>query len=329
MYAEAPAGVAGQPLVDGHPDEPQQHSGNDEQPRHHALEDAEAEAAEYHEGEGEGEEEHSGEGDYIGIEGVEEEGEQFEGEDGDDEELHLEGDHLLVCDEDEDEEASAADEGKEAEEGEGGEYEEGEEEEDECGNGSPALLQSVIAAVQHCSEADALADGADAQQEEDGGLTADEQQHRLLLAAVRSQARSAVLGKLGTQGGASTGSDEAFTTARPALHHFMDPAQQQQQGGQPSQQPKGQDGKAGTGQQGSGAPKVCEVCGSAPSKYCCPGCERRTCSLACSKKHKVCVWGAWVGGGDIGERGMSCVTPRRGWEELKQHPSDSLTPKVH
>lgn len=32
---------------------------------------------------------------------------------------------------------------------------------------------------------------------------------------------------------------------------------------------------------------ACEVCLEQPSKYTCPGCERRTCSLACSKKHKA------------------------------------------
>ena len=31
---------------------------------------------------------------------------------------------------------------------------------------------------------------------------------------------------------------------------------------------------------------ACEVCLEQPSKYTCPGCERRTCSLTCSKKHK-------------------------------------------
>ncbi|MEW5302771.1 MAG: hypothetical protein WDW38_004117 [Sanguina aurantia] len=34
------------------------------------------------------------------------------------------------------------------------------------------------------------------------------------------------------------------------------------------------------------APKQCEVCGTAASKYCCPRCSRRTCSLACSNQHK-------------------------------------------
>ena len=31
---------------------------------------------------------------------------------------------------------------------------------------------------------------------------------------------------------------------------------------------------------------ACEVCQEQPFKYTCPGCERRTCSLVCSKKHK-------------------------------------------
>lgn len=30
----------------------------------------------------------------------------------------------------------------------------------------------------------------------------------------------------------------------------------------------------------------CEVCAEQPSKYTCPGCARRTCSLPCSKRHK-------------------------------------------
>lgn len=34
------------------------------------------------------------------------------------------------------------------------------------------------------------------------------------------------------------------------------------------------------------APKQCEVCGTAASKYCCPRCSRRTCSMACSNQHK-------------------------------------------
>lgn len=31
---------------------------------------------------------------------------------------------------------------------------------------------------------------------------------------------------------------------------------------------------------------MCEVCGDQPSKYRCPGCDKRTCSLPCSRKHK-------------------------------------------
>jgi hypothetical protein len=31
----------------------------------------------------------------------------------------------------------------------------------------------------------------------------------------------------------------------------------------------------------------CEQCGSAESKYTCPGCQHRTCSLACVKQHKA------------------------------------------
>ena len=32
---------------------------------------------------------------------------------------------------------------------------------------------------------------------------------------------------------------------------------------------------------------LCEVCAELPSKYTCPGCARRTCSLPCSKRHKA------------------------------------------
>ena len=31
---------------------------------------------------------------------------------------------------------------------------------------------------------------------------------------------------------------------------------------------------------------LCEVCAENPYKYTCPGCEKMTCSLPCSKKHK-------------------------------------------
>lgn len=33
-------------------------------------------------------------------------------------------------------------------------------------------------------------------------------------------------------------------------------------------------------------PRQCEVCCTAASKYCCPRCSRRTCSLLCSNQHK-------------------------------------------
>eukprot|EP01117_Protostelium_nocturnum_P019562 TRINITY_DN8513_c0_g1_i1.p1 TRINITY_DN8513_c0_g1~~TRINITY_DN8513_c0_g1_i1.p1 ORF type:complete len:316 (+),score=67.86 TRINITY_DN8513_c0_g1_i1:169-1116(+) len=33
--------------------------------------------------------------------------------------------------------------------------------------------------------------------------------------------------------------------------------------------------------------KPCQVCKSLESKYCCPSCECRTCSLECTKKHKI------------------------------------------
>jgi hypothetical protein len=66
-------------------------------------------------------------------------------------------------------------------------------------------------------------------------------------------------------------------------------------------QPKAENGQKedSSGPGSKGGPRVCEVCGSAPSKYCCPGCERRTCSLACSKKHKV--GGCGGGGGSTAE----------------------------
>ena len=31
---------------------------------------------------------------------------------------------------------------------------------------------------------------------------------------------------------------------------------------------------------------LCEVCGLEEAKYCCPGCEKRTCSLTCVREHK-------------------------------------------
>ena len=31
---------------------------------------------------------------------------------------------------------------------------------------------------------------------------------------------------------------------------------------------------------------LCEVCSETPHRYTCPGCERKTCSLPCIKKHK-------------------------------------------
>ena len=36
----------------------------------------------------------------------------------------------------------------------------------------------------------------------------------------------------------------------------------------------------------AGPEKKCKVCQEAQWKYRCPGCEARTCSLACSKQHK-------------------------------------------
>lgn len=35
------------------------------------------------------------------------------------------------------------------------------------------------------------------------------------------------------------------------------------------------------------AEAACEICLEKESKYCCPSCERRTCSLACVREHKV------------------------------------------
>lgn len=37
----------------------------------------------------------------------------------------------------------------------------------------------------------------------------------------------------------------------------------------------------------SADPSLCAVCAAQPHKYCCPGCGRRTCSLACAKQHKA------------------------------------------
>ena len=44
-------------------------------------------------------------------------------------------------------------------------------------------------------------------------------------------------------------------------------------------------GAAGAGASEAAQQEVppCEVCGSAPSKYCCPRCYKRTCGLACVK----------------------------------------------
>jgi len=37
----------------------------------------------------------------------------------------------------------------------------------------------------------------------------------------------------------------------------------------------------------AGSSSACQVCHEQPSKYCCPGCSCRTCSLPCSKQHKA------------------------------------------
>lgn len=37
----------------------------------------------------------------------------------------------------------------------------------------------------------------------------------------------------------------------------------------------------------SAGDSLCEICHKVPFKYKCPGCARRTCSLACSKQHKI------------------------------------------
>ncbi len=42
-------------------------------------------------------------------------------------------------------------------------------------------------------------------------------------------------------------------------------------------------------EKGREKPTLCEVCGEKPFKYTCPGCNKRTCSLACVKKHKLDV----------------------------------------
>ncbi|KAI9721980.1 MAG: hypothetical protein M1812_001938 [Candelaria pacifica] len=33
--------------------------------------------------------------------------------------------------------------------------------------------------------------------------------------------------------------------------------------------------------------ELCRICNTNPTKYCCPGCSIRTCSLACAKRHKA------------------------------------------
>ena len=35
---------------------------------------------------------------------------------------------------------------------------------------------------------------------------------------------------------------------------------------------------------------LCEVCRQNPFKYTCPGCNKRTCSLECVRRHKKDVW---------------------------------------
>ena len=35
---------------------------------------------------------------------------------------------------------------------------------------------------------------------------------------------------------------------------------------------------------------LCEVCQQKPFKYTCPGCNKRTCSLECVRRHKKDVW---------------------------------------
>lgn len=37
----------------------------------------------------------------------------------------------------------------------------------------------------------------------------------------------------------------------------------------------------------TGSKMICEMCGGGDGKYCCPACERRTCSLKCVKDHKL------------------------------------------
>ncbi len=40
---------------------------------------------------------------------------------------------------------------------------------------------------------------------------------------------------------------------------------------------------ADAAQEGQAAASVCQVCGERDSKYCCPRCDKKTCSLDCVK----------------------------------------------
>jgi hypothetical protein len=57
------------------------------------------------------------------------------------------------------------------------------------------------------------------------------------------------------------------------------------------------DGPAGEAPKSVGQ-VLCEICQQQPAKYRCPGCEQRSCSLACTREHKstsgaaraCCIW---------------------------------------
>jgi hypothetical protein len=67
---------------------------------------------------------------------------------------------------------------------------------------------------------------------------------------------------------------------------------------------------------------ACQVCGKAAAKYCCPRCDRRTCSLDCVKAHKEATGcsgkrdrTAFVGRGAFDER--TFLSDYRFLEEVK------------
>jgi hypothetical protein len=68
---------------------------------------------------------------------------------------------------------------------------------------------------------------------------------------------------------------------------------------------------ATTIEEGSENTSLCDVCKEKPSKYCCPRCDKKTCSLECVKQHKEATGcsgkrdrTAFVGRGDLDERSL-------------------------